>query len=138
LAVIDSTGVLTLIEISEDNVIKRTVNPEANLFQRRDVWTMKWASDDPELLAIMEKSRMYIIRGFNPEEPISTSAYIASFEVNKNITFNYCLQQMGGYSSTSKIFPIFFLIFLFQLEINFVLVILFYSTNKIRHIQDIP
>lgn len=82
LAVIDSTGVLTLIEMSEDNLIKGKTNPEANSFQRRDIWTMKWASDDPELLAIMEKTRMYVIRGFNPEEPISTSAYIASFEVN--------------------------------------------------------
>jgi len=83
LAVIDSTGVLTLVDISEDNVVKESTNSEAsNSFQRRDVWIMKWASDDPELLAIMEKTRMYVIRGFNPEEPISTSAYIASFEVS--------------------------------------------------------
>lgn len=83
LAVIDSTGVLTLLEISEDNIVKESTNSEAsNSFQRRDVWTMKWASDDPELLAIMEKTRMYVIRGFNLEEPISTSAYIASFEVS--------------------------------------------------------
>ncbi|KAL5245231.1 hypothetical protein ACI65C_012641 [Semiaphis heraclei] len=81
LAVIDSTGVLTLVDVSEDNVVKGSTNSEAsNSFQRRDVWIMKWASDDPELLAIMEKTRMYVIRGFNPEEPISTSAYIASFE----------------------------------------------------------
>lgn len=86
LAVIDSTGVLTLINNTEDNVVKSSNSPEAsNSFQRRDVWTMKWASDDPELLAIMEKTRMYVIRGFNPEEPISTSAYIASFEVNLNL-----------------------------------------------------
>lgn len=83
LAVIDSTGVLSLIEISEDSIVKESAISEASrAFQRRDVWTMKWASDDPELLAIMEKTRMYIIRGFNPEEPISTSAYIASFEVS--------------------------------------------------------
>lgn len=82
LAVIDSTGVLTLVEISEDNVKDSTNSEASNSFQRRDVWTMKWASDDPELLAIMEKTRMYVIRGFNPEEPISTSAYIASFEVS--------------------------------------------------------
>lgn len=69
--------------MSEDNVVKETSSSEvSNSFQRRDVWTMKWASDDPELLAIMEKTRMYVIRGFNPEEPISTSAYIASFEVS--------------------------------------------------------
>ncbi|VVC39444.1 WD40-repeat-containing domain,WD repeat protein 35,WD40/YVTN repeat-like-containing [Cinara cedri] len=81
LAVIDSTGVLTLIDNTGDNAVKDSYSPEAsNSFQRRDVWTMKWASDDPELLAIMEKTRMYVIRGFNPEEPISTSAYIASFE----------------------------------------------------------
>lgn len=86
MAVIDSTGVLTLIDITSENV-KGSNSPEAsNSFQRRDVWTMKWASDDPELLAIMEKTRMYVIRGFNPEEPISTSAYIASFEVNQNYT----------------------------------------------------
>lgn len=86
LAVIDSTGVLTLIDNAGDNVVKSSNSPEAlNSFQRRDVWTMKWASDDPELLAIMEKTRMYVIRGFNPEEPISTSAYIASFEVNLNL-----------------------------------------------------
>lgn len=83
LAIIDSTGVLTLVEMSEDNTLKESTNEESShTFQRRDVWTMKWASDDPELLAIMEKTRMYVIRGFNPEEPISTSAYIASFEVS--------------------------------------------------------
>ncbi|XP_050539955.1 WD repeat-containing protein 35 isoform X2 [Daktulosphaira vitifoliae] len=78
LAIIDSIGVLSLIELSIDSILS---GPEPSpLFQRRDVWTMKWASDDPELLAIMEKTRMYVIRGLNPEEPISTSAYIASFE----------------------------------------------------------
>lgn len=90
LAIIDSTGVLTLMDISEDNIVKESSSPEdSNSFQRRDVWIMKWASDDPELLAIMEKTRMYVIRGFNPEEPISTSAYIASFEVSYNIAFYY-------------------------------------------------
>lgn len=84
MAVIDSTGVLSLIEMAEDNLVKGSSSLEtSHSFQRRDVWTMKWASDDPELLAIMEKTRMYVIRGFNPEEPISTSAYIASFEVSE-------------------------------------------------------
>jgi len=73
---------LSLIEISENTVKESAISEASHAFQRRDVWTIKWASDDPELLAIMEKTRMYVIRGFNPEEPISTSAYIASFEVN--------------------------------------------------------
>lgn len=101
MAVIDSTGLLTILEMSED-IVKGTISPkESQSFQRRDVWFIKWASDDPELLAIMEKTRMYVIRGFNPEEPISTSAYIASFEVSLKyvfLLFKYCgyLGNLGG------------------------------------------
>lgn len=42
---------------------------------------MKWASDNPDLLAIMEKTRMYVLRGLDPEEPIVSSGYICSFQV---------------------------------------------------------
>jgi hypothetical protein len=48
---------------------------------RKDVWAICWAKDNPQLLAIMEKTRMYIIRGNDPEEPISCSGYITNFEV---------------------------------------------------------
>ena len=36
-------------------------------FERKDAWDMKWADDNPELIAIMEKTRMYIFRGLEPE-----------------------------------------------------------------------
>ena len=36
-------------------------------FERKDVWDMKWADDNPELLAIMEKTRMYVYKGLDPE-----------------------------------------------------------------------
>ncbi|KAK9510816.1 hypothetical protein O3M35_005521 [Rhynocoris fuscipes] len=73
ISVIDSTGVLTVVEPegSLDNTGK---------LERRDVWTMLWASDNPNLLAIMEKTRMYVIRGTDPEEPIMCSGYIATFQ----------------------------------------------------------
>ncbi|KAJ3057254.1 WD repeat-containing protein 35 [Rhizophlyctis rosea] len=48
-------------------------------FERKDVWDIKWANDDPELFAIMEKTRMYILRALNPEEPITCSGYICNF-----------------------------------------------------------
>jgi hypothetical protein len=48
-------------------------------FERKDVWNMKWADDNPDLLAVMEKTRMYILRGTDPEEPVSSSAYLCSF-----------------------------------------------------------
>ena len=28
---------------------------------------MRWATDNPDLFAIMEKTRMYIVRGLQPE-----------------------------------------------------------------------
>jgi hypothetical protein len=56
---------------------------ELSKFERKDVWAMKWASDNPELLAIMEKTRMYILRGLEPEEPIVSSGYICSFQVKQ-------------------------------------------------------
>lgn len=54
---------------------------EREKLERKDVWAMCWASDNPQLLAIMEKTRMYIFKGNNPEEPISTSGYLCSFQV---------------------------------------------------------
>ena len=36
-------------------------------FERKDVWDMKWAEDNPELLAMMEKTRMYVFKGLDPE-----------------------------------------------------------------------
>lgn len=45
----------------------------------QDVWDMCWAADNPELLAIMEKGRMYVLRGMDPEEPVNSSASLAAF-----------------------------------------------------------
>ena len=31
-------------------------------FSRKDVWDMRWADDNPELFAMMERTYMYIFR----------------------------------------------------------------------------
>ena len=49
-------------------------------FERRDVWDLCWAADNPELFALMEKTRMYIFRNLEPEEPVVCSAYLCSFK----------------------------------------------------------
>lgn len=36
--------------------------------------------DNPDLFAMMEKTRMYIFRGTDPEEPIISSGQICTFE----------------------------------------------------------
>lgn len=65
-------------EVADKYGISKDENAQA---ERRDVWDMKWASDNPQHLAVMEKTRMYVLKDGHPEEPISSSAYIADFEV---------------------------------------------------------
>ncbi|KAL1124025.1 hypothetical protein AAG570_001795 [Ranatra chinensis] len=73
LSVIDATGVFTFVDL--DGGVA-----EVGRVERRDVWVMMWAADNPDLIAIMEKTRMYVIRGTEPEEPIMSSGYICSFQ----------------------------------------------------------
>ncbi|CAG0879889.1 unnamed protein product [Darwinula stevensoni] len=82
MAIIDVTGLLTLLDLearSSDST-GREVAGDFLKFDRKDVWDLEWASDNPELFAIMEKTRMYIFRNLDPEEPISSAGYICSFK----------------------------------------------------------
>ncbi|XP_067008662.1 WD repeat-containing protein 35 [Anabrus simplex] len=86
LSVIDMTGILTFLDLephsssySGSSDSSSYSNRELSKFERKDVWAMKWASDNPELLAIMEKTRMYVLRGLEPEEPLISSGYICAF-----------------------------------------------------------
>ena len=38
------------------------------------------SADNPELWACMEKTKMYIFRGLEPEEPVLSTAYLCSFK----------------------------------------------------------
>jgi hypothetical protein len=70
-------GVLQLQKHQGDNNISHSIRVPN--FERKDVWNMKWADDNPNLLAVMEKGRMYILRGTEPEEPVACTAYLCSF-----------------------------------------------------------
>jgi len=72
LGVIDLEGVLTLYEIN---------NSGGNLleFLKKEVWDIKWSDDNPLQFACMEKSRMYTIKGIEPEEPLQTDGYLCEF-----------------------------------------------------------
>ena len=78
-AIVDLTGLLTTIDLN-DYTSKASDNLSSGRIERKDVWSVCWAKDNPQLLAIMEKTRMYIFKGCDPEEPISSSGYICSFE----------------------------------------------------------
>lgn len=47
--------------------------------ERRDVWDVKWAEDNDEMVAIMEKTKMTIFRGETSEEPVVSAGYLARF-----------------------------------------------------------
>ena len=80
LSVIDIIGVLTFYTLTlPENWSLHPKQGECLAFERKDVWDMKWASDNGELFAMMEKTRMYIFRGLDPEEPVLSSANICSF-----------------------------------------------------------
>ncbi|XP_030346038.1 WD repeat-containing protein 35 isoform X2 [Strigops habroptila] len=81
-AVIDLSGVLTFFDL-DTRVVTSTGQQmigEQLKLERKDVWDMKWAKDNPDLFAMMEKTRMYVFRNLDPEEPIQTSGYICNFE----------------------------------------------------------
>lgn len=89
MSVIDINGVLLLfdIEVKSNSSFEdvKPVSPEDGPgkqldFERKDVWNMRWATDNPDLFAIMEKTRMYIVRGLQPEEPVLSNAYICAFK----------------------------------------------------------
>lgn len=82
LAIIDILGVLTFFDLDArvtDSTGQQVVGELLKL-ERKDVWDMKWAKDNPDLFAVMEKTRMYVFRNLDPEEPIQTSGYICNFE----------------------------------------------------------
>ncbi|XP_062325717.1 WD repeat-containing protein 35 isoform X1 [Osmerus eperlanus] len=85
LAVIDVSGVLTLLDLevrvsSGDSTGSPLTVGDPSKFERKDVWDMQWANDNPDLFAMMEKTRMYVFRNLDPEEPIQTSGYICNFD----------------------------------------------------------
>ncbi|KAG1659041.1 hypothetical protein FOA52_010881, partial [Chlamydomonas sp. UWO 241] len=78
MSVIDINGVLSFFDMTSKGATPGTVG-EHLAFERKDAWDMRWADDNPELFAMMEKTRMYIFRGLDPEEPVTSSAYLCSF-----------------------------------------------------------
>ncbi|VDK76030.1 unnamed protein product [Onchocerca ochengi] len=54
---------------------------EVSLYlERSDVWNIKWDSEKDDTIAVMEKTRMYVIRNKETEEPVINSGYICSFK----------------------------------------------------------
>jgi len=47
--------------------------------ERKEVWSIVWSSDNPSLCALMEKNRLFVLRDFEPEEPVLSAGYLCDF-----------------------------------------------------------
>ncbi|XP_074656125.1 WD repeat-containing protein 35-like isoform X2 [Tubulanus polymorphus] len=81
MSIIDISGMLTFFDLDTKitDLDGQEVIGEHLKFERKDVWDMRWAEDNAELFAMMEKTRMYVFRSLDPEEPILSSGYICQF-----------------------------------------------------------
>ncbi|KAI5701658.1 hypothetical protein M8J75_011810 [Diaphorina citri] len=70
LGIIDGTGVFLLVDLISGEVT----------CERRDVWGLTWAQDNPALISLSEKTRLYVLRDGEPEDPVISSAYICQFK----------------------------------------------------------
>eukprot|EP00762_Andalucia_godoyi_P005660 ANDGO_06423.mRNA.1 hypothetical protein H310_01027 len=48
-------------------------------FERKDVWSVVWATDHADRFACVEKSRLLIFNGTEPEDPLESSAHVCAF-----------------------------------------------------------
>ncbi|CAB3231082.1 unnamed protein product [Arctia plantaginis] len=78
--VIDQPGSLYLLDTDMAN------NISIGQALRKDVWSALWASDNPQMLAVAEKARLYVMRDTEPEEPLTMQGYLCKFK-ELEITF---------------------------------------------------
>eukprot|EP01038_Epipyxis_sp_PR26KG_P012743 gene12743-17084_t len=92
LSVIDQNGIFTIldldarlssnVEVEEKdgkNIIGTYFGRKLNV-ERKDVWDMRWSEDDPEMIVIMEKTKMIVFRNETSEDPVICSGYLGRFK----------------------------------------------------------
>ena len=79
LSIIDSNGNLFFYDFEDTS--KPDSNGKLLEFEKHDVWDMKWASDDVDMIAITEKTKLCVfnMKPMDSEDPIVSSGHICSF-----------------------------------------------------------
>jgi WD repeat-containing protein 35 len=70
LALFDSAGTLQFCNASDGKIIGPA---------RKEVWNMAWSQDTPSLFAALERHRLFVFNGLQPEEPVQSLSHNASF-----------------------------------------------------------
>ena len=99
LAIVDANGVLRLLDLTvggngmgfEEEAASSSSSSSRSAargggrkapftkIERKDVWAVMWAEDNPTMFAIMEKTKMYIFRDTKPEAAVVSSGYLCQF-----------------------------------------------------------
>ena len=77
-SIIDINGILSFYDMndtSEGNSGNGCHLPT----ERKEVWSLVWSTDNPSLCALMEKNRLFVLKDFEPEEPILSAGYLCDF-----------------------------------------------------------
>ncbi|KAK7198454.1 putative intraflagellar transport protein D4 [Novymonas esmeraldas] len=84
LAVIDLGGVMSVYSMERErfSLVPRKAEPIDGV-ERKDVWNLRWAVDDPHRFAVMEKTRMFVYNRGVAEEPVQSCANLCKFKALK-------------------------------------------------------
>ena len=83
-SIIDINGVLSFYDLQADGTgqpvggMKQGVG-EHLTNERKEVWSVIWSADNPNLCAIMEKNRLFVLNDYQQDDPILTSGYLCDF-----------------------------------------------------------
>jgi WD repeat-containing protein 35 len=84
-SIIDINGVLSFYDFhANEGQARNTAGVNPNIgehlqTERKEVWSVIWSTDNPKLCALMEKNRLYVLRDFQPEEPVLSAGYLCDF-----------------------------------------------------------
>lgn len=76
-SIIDINGVLSFYDMTDDSVPGGVGQHLA--LERKEVWSIVWSTDNPSLCALMEKNRLFVLKDFEPEEPVLSAGYLCDF-----------------------------------------------------------
>ena len=80
----------------EGDAFDAVMGPAPMQFERKDTWDVRWNEDTPHDFCVMEKTRLTMFRGLEPEAPIVTHSYLLSFKDMQVKTFDIDSVLLGG------------------------------------------
>lgn len=78
-SIIDINGILSFYDMEAQSTPGAKILGEHLPTEKKEVWSVIWSSDNPRLCALMEKNRLFVLRDFQPEEPVLSAGYLCDF-----------------------------------------------------------